>query len=177
MALIKTVGYEEAEGKVKEVYDRLMETARTIPLPMKMMSASPDLLAVQIQSLGHYFRHPTLGFSLLGHIRLLVAHHFNYQYCVEFNSSLLQVLAETTDEQLEAVKAEPSAADLDDRDKAMLLFVLKAVFTPDETVQADVDSLKDMGWTEKDIFEATHHGADMIRHGTLFKAFRMAEGK
>lgn len=175
MALIKTVAVADAEGKVKEVYDRLMETARTVPRPMQMMSASPDLLAIQIQSLGHYFRHPTLGFSLLAHIRLLVAHHFNYPYCVEFNSSLLQMLTDMTDEQLEAVKADPAAAPLDEKDKAMLLFVLKCVLSPDETGQGDVDVLKKMDWTEKDIFEAAHHGADMVRHGTLFKAFKIAE--
>jgi len=175
MALIQTVTAEEAEGKVKEVYDRLMETARVIPRPMQMMSASPDLLAIQIQSLGYYFRHPTLGFALLGHIRLLVAHHFNYPYCVDFNSSLLQMLTEITDEQLDAVKADPAEAPLEAKDKAMLLFVLKSVKTPDSVEQVDVDALKEMNWTEKDIFEATHHGADMIRHGTLFKAFNMAE--
>lgn len=175
MALIQTVSAEDAEGKVKEVYEKLMETARVIPRPMQMMSVSPDLLAIQIQSLGHYFRHPTLSFSLLAHIRLLVANHFKYPYCVEFNSSLLQMLTDITDEQLDAVKADPTTAPLDDRDKEMLLFVLKCVITPDAVVQTDVDSLKKMDWTEKDIFEAAHHGADMIRHGTLFKAFKIAE--
>lgn len=175
MALIQTVDLEAAEGQVKEVYDRLMETARTIPLPMKMMSASPDLLAVQIQGLAHFFRHPTLGGPLLGYIRLLVAHRFNYPYCVEFNSGLLQMLTEITDEQLDEVKADPSQALLDEKDKALLLFVLKSVTSPDDVNRQDLDALKALGWTEKDIFEAAHHGADMIRHGTLFKTFKMAE--
>jgi len=176
MALINTVKVEEAEGAVKEVYDQLMKTARTVPLPMQMMSASPELLAVQVQSLGHYFRHPTLSFALLGHIRLAVAHNFSYEYCVEFNSGLLQMLTEITDEQLDAVKADPSTAPLEENDKAMLLFVIKCVSEPDSVQQGDVEDLKKMGWTDKDIFEAAHHGADMIRHGTLFKAFKMAEG-
>ncbi|NNK93130.1 MAG: hypothetical protein HKP41_02140 [Desulfobacterales bacterium] len=175
MALIQMVAAENAEGKVKEVYDRLMETARVIPRPMQMMSASPDLLAIQIQALGHYVRHPTLGFDLLAYIRLFVAHNFNYPYCVAFNSGLLQMLTEITDEQLEAVKADPAMALLEERDKAMLLFVIKSVTTPDDVEQADVTELKKMDWTEKDIFEAAHHGADMIRHGTLFKAFKIAE--
>ncbi len=175
MALLHTVAGEKADGKVKEVYDQLMKTARVIPRPMQMMSASPDLLAIQVQFLNHYYRHPTLGFALLAHIRLLVAHHFNYPYCIDFNTSLLQMLTEITDEQLDAVKADPSAAPLGDKDRAMLLFVLKCVKTPDATAPADIDALKEMGWTEKDIFEATQHGADMIRHGTLFKAFKMAE--
>jgi alkylhydroperoxidase family enzyme len=173
MALIQTVAADDAQGKVKEVYETLMETARTIPLPMKMMSASPELLAVQIQSLSHYFRHPTLGGVLLAYIRLLVANHFNYLYCVEFNSGLLQMVSDITDEQLETVKIDPAAALLEDNDKAMLLFVLKSVTSPDSVNQEDVDALKEIGWTEKDIFEATHHGADMIRHGTLFSAFKM----
>jgi len=175
MALIQTVDPENAEGKVKEVYEQLIKIARVIPRPMQMMSASPDLLAIQIQSLGHYFRHPTLGFSLLAHIRLLVAHHFNYPYCIEFNASLLQMLADVTDEELDAVKADPAEAVLDDRDKALLLFVLKCVTNPDSVKKTDMDTLKEMDWSEKDIFEAAHHGADMIRHGTLFKAFKIAE--
>jgi len=175
MALIKTVAFEDAEGTVKDVYDQLMETARTVPLPMKMMSASPGLLAVQVQGLAHFFRHPTLGGPLLGYIRLLVAHRFNYQYCVEFNSGLLQMLTDVTDKQLEAAKADPTQAPLDEKDIAMLLFVLKSVSSPDDVSQRDVDALKERGWTEKDLFEAAHHGADMIRHGTLFKTFNMAE--
>ena len=175
MALLHTVTAEDATGKVKEVYDQLMKTARVIPRPMQMMSASPDLLAIQVQFLNHYFRHPTLGFALLAHIRLLVSHHFKYPYCVDFNTSLLQMLTDITDEQLEAVKADPAAAPLNEKDKAMLLFVLKCVKTPDATTKGDIDALKKMDWSEKDIFEATQHGADMIRHGTLFKAFKMAE--
>jgi alkylhydroperoxidase family enzyme len=175
MALLHTVAAEDATGKVKEVYDQLMKTARVIPRPMQMMSASPDLLAIQVQFLNHYFRHPTLSFALLAHIRLLVSHHFNYPYCIEFNSSLLQMLTDITDEQLEAVKADPAAAPLSEKDKAMLLFVLKCVKTPDATTKEDIDALKTLGWTEKDIFEATQHGADMVRHGILFKAFKMAE--
>ena len=132
MALIQTVAMEDAEGKVKEVYGKLMETVRVIPRPMLMMSVSPDLLAIQIQF---------LGFGLLAHIRLLVADYINYPYCVEFTSGLLQMLSNITDEQLDTVKADPAAAPLED----------------------------------KDIFEVAHHGADMVRHGTLLKAFKMAE--
>ncbi len=175
MALLHTIAAEEATGKVKGVYDQLMKTARVIPRPMQMMSASPDLLAIQVQFLNHYYRHPTLGFALLAHIRLLVSHHFNYAYCVDFNTSLLQMLTDISDEQLDSVKANPATASLDEKDKAMLLFVLKCVKTPDATEKKDIDGLKKMDWTEKDIFEATQHGADMIRHGTLFKAFKMAE--
>jgi len=173
MALIKTVSPEEATGKVKEVYDVMMEKARVIPKPFQMMSPSPALLEIMLQSLGYYFEHPSLSFQLLTHIRLLVAQVYKYEYCVDFNSGILQMLANVTDEQLENLKSDPKQAPLNDKDKAMLLFVLKAVKTPDSVEQKDVDALHELGWTDQDILEATHHGADMVRHGILFKTFKM----
>lgn len=55
----------------------------------------------------------------------------------------------------------------------MLLFVLKAIQTPEATVQPDIDRLHDLGWTDTDILDATFHGADMVRHAIMFKAFQM----
>ncbi|MEA3437636.1 MAG: hypothetical protein U9R43_14295 [Thermodesulfobacteriota bacterium] len=173
MALIKTVSPDEATGKVKEVYDVMMEKARVIPKPFQMMSPSPALLEIMLQSLGYYFEHPSLSFQLLTHIRLLVAQAYKYEYCVDFNSDILQMLANVTDEQLDNLKSDPKQAPLNDKDMAMLLFVLKAVKTPDSVDQKDVDALHELEWTDQDIIEATHHGADMVRHGILFKTFKM----
>lgn len=173
MALIKTVSPEEATGKVKQVYDVMLEKARAIPKPFQMMSPSPALLEIMLQTLGYYMEHPRLSFQLLTHIRLLVAQLYNYEYCVDFNAGILQMLANVTDEQLENLKSDPKQAPLNDKDKAMLLFVLKAVKAPDSVEQKDVDALHDQGWTDQDIIEATNHGADMVRHGILFKTFKM----
>ena len=173
MALIQTVSRENAEGKVKDVYDKMMETVGTIPKPLKMLSVSPELLSMQMEPMGYFMAHPTLTFPLLAHIRLLVAHHFNYGYCVEFNSGILQMFAEVTDEQLDATLADPAGARLDEKELALLQFVLKAIKTPDAVGEEDIAPLHVLGWTDRDIFDATAHGADMVRHGTLFKAFKM----
>lgn len=110
MALIQTVSQEEAEGKVKEIYDEMMKKARVIPKPFQMMSPSPSLLSLAGESIDYYFKHPRLSFPLLTHIRLLVALDFKYEYCVNFNSGILQMLSDVTDEQLEALKADPAQA-------------------------------------------------------------------
>ena len=51
MALIQTVSPDQAEGKVREVYDMMMEKARVIPKPFEMMSPSPELLSLAGQSI------------------------------------------------------------------------------------------------------------------------------
>ena len=55
------------------------------------------------------------------------------------------------------------------------MFVHKAVTRPETTTREDVAALRELGWTDSDILDATSHGADMVRHGTLFKAFKMDE--
>jgi len=64
------------------------------------------------------------------------------------------MLANVTDEQLDAMKADPAQSQLNEKDKAMLLFVLRAVKSPEAVEQKDVDALHDLGWTDQDILEA-----------------------
>jgi len=175
MALIKTVQPEEAEGKVKEAYSAFMAVAGMVPKPFEMLSPSPELLTTQGKVMGYYFSHPTLGFPLLAHIRYLVALHCDYQYCINLNSGLLKNLAGLSEEQISSLSADPEKAPLEDKDKAILLFVLKAVKTPETVEHKDVDALHDLGWEDKDILDAVHHGAGMVSAGIMFKTFKMGE--
>jgi alkylhydroperoxidase family enzyme len=55
--------------------------------------------------------------------------------------------------------------------RALLLFVLKVVRAPEAVQAADVEALREMGWTDPDIFDAAFHGTSMISASRLFKAF------
>ena len=175
MALIQTIDPKEATGSVKEVYDKMLKVAPVVPKPLQMMSPSPDLLSIVFQSLTYFLKNSSFSPLLLAHIRLLVAHQFDYRYCVAFNTSVMQMLSDLTDDQIEQLKKDPSTAGLEDKEKQLLLFVLKAVDTPTAIGEADVSALREMGWTDQEMVEATHYGADMVRHGILFKAFKMDE--
>jgi len=67
------------------------------------------------------------------------------------------------------------SAPLEEKDKAMLLFVLKAVQTSDAVEQGDVDALRGLGWDDRDIIDAANHGADMVSAGLMFRAFKMGD--
>ena len=175
MSLIKTVKYEEAQGEVKEVYDAVKAVAQTVPKPLQMASISPGLLKIQGQILQYYLNHPRLSFPLMAHIRFLVASHAGYDYCINFNGSLLSTWLGVGEEQLEAMQKDPSQANLEDKDRALLAFVIKAVQAPDSTTKAEVEQLHGLGWTDQDIYEALYHGANMVSAGIAFKALKMGE--
>ena len=172
MALLKTVTQEEAEGEIAATYDMFLKTAGTVPKPMEMASISPSLMKLQVELVGYYMNHPTLKFPLLAHIRYLVATDQDYNFCIDFNSNLLQFLG-NTEEGLTELVADPAKADLDEKDKALLLFVLKALRSPDEVIGEEVDTLHNLGWKDSDIFDAVNHGAGMIAPSIMMRAFQI----
>ena len=78
-----------------------------------------------------------------------------------------------TDEDIEKMEKDPLQAPLDDKDRAMVAFVMKAVKSPDAVEKQDMDQLHDMGWTDGDILDALSHGTNMIASSILMKTFKM----
>ena len=172
MALIQTMNSENAEGKVKDIYDRFMEKVGMVPKPFELLSASPDLMGIQEQILGYFMGHSSLGFPLLSHIRYLVAVSQDYSYCTELNKNFLKMQG-LEDADVLNLTNDPEKTLLEEKDKSMLLFVLKAVKDPSAVEQKDISSLRDLGWKDKDIFDALYHGVSMINHSMMMKAFNM----
>ena len=172
MSLLETVAPDKAEGDVEKAYSFFTNNGIPIPKPFEMMSASPELLKIQSQLLTYFTSHPTLGFPLLSMIRYLVAREYNYAFCTDFNYNFLKMQG-MEDAEIEDAVSSPETAPLEDKDKALLVFVLKAIKTPDAVTAEDVDNLHQMGWTDRDILDATVHGSGMIGPSFLMKAFKM----
>lgn len=174
MALIKLTEQNEATGRVAEIYESMINTMGFIPNAFKVFSPSAHVLDKQFGNLGYYMRHKTLGGKLLAFIRLLVSDQEQCAYCVGMNSGILLqygVLPET----LAGIKQDPSKAPLDEKELALLLFVLKVVNDSNSTTQADVDHLRGLGWTDADILEATYHGTTQVGVDKIFNAFKIEQ--
>jgi hypothetical protein len=170
MARISTVSPEKAEGVIKQGYEMFMEKVGIIPKPMEMMSASPALFDMQLKRIGYYSKHPALGFALLVHIRYLAAHTLNYSFCQDFNGLVLKKLG-LTDDDIRNIEADPENALLEDNEKAMLAFVIKSMKKPDSITQSDIDSLKELGWADRDMVDALAQGVSMIDHSIMMQVF------
>jgi alkylhydroperoxidase family enzyme len=173
MALIKTVEPDQADGEIKEAYDMLKAVAGGVPKPLQLMSASPKLFEINMQALKYYMSHPSLNPVLLACIRFVAAGHCEYPYCIDMNKKILTGMVGLSEEQVEQLMKDPANTDLPSKDKAMLQLVIKAIQTPEDVQQADVDKVRELGWSDSDIFEAVIHGANMVSMGIAFNAFKM----
>ncbi|MCP4020574.1 MAG: hypothetical protein GY729_01925 [Desulfobacteraceae bacterium] len=175
MPLLETVKPEDAQGKVKEAYDFFNGMAGMIPLPIQMVSTSPDLLSNLIDTVKYYVNESNLSFSLLAHIRLLVAKEEDYPYCLNLNQTILKDMGGLSQEQVDAVLEDEGQASLEEKEVEMLKFVMKVVKDPAMSEMSDISKLRELGWTDKDIYEAVYEGFLMIIRGMTFKTFKMGE--
>ncbi|OGP52022.1 MAG: hypothetical protein A2Y79_12160 [Deltaproteobacteria bacterium RBG_13_43_22] len=172
MSFLKTIKLEGAEGEIKDSYSLFLEQAGMIPKPMEMFSVSPELFKKRLDMTMYYRNHPKLDFSLLTCIRYAVASEFDSLPCVQFNGNLLrrQGLEESD---LEKLRSDPTSAPLEEAEKAMLIFVPKALKSPESVTQEDIEGLHGMGWTDRDIFDAVNHGAITFVSSVMMRIFRI----
>ncbi|MGO9569606.1 MAG: carboxymuconolactone decarboxylase family protein [Desulfomonilaceae bacterium] len=172
MALVKTTPPEKAEGQLAELYAEVEQMFGMVPNNVRLLGVSPALLENQLQLIGHYMGHATLSTPFLAMTRMLVSKACHSPYCQNLNSGLL-LKAGFTKEQVGAMQADPTQAPLDEKQKALLLFVLKACDNPHSVAAEDVDRLGSLGWSEVDIVDAVAHGARMVGTNILFDTFKI----
>lgn len=170
MFLLNHVEPDKAEGAVAEAY-AVFPPGMPPAAPLIMMSASPELARLQSKIIGYYIGHPTLDMGTLSMIRYLAAAEVGYDFCVGFNSHLLQLAGGMTPDELKVLRETPEKMDLEAPQKALILFALKVLRTPEQVQAADIDALHGLGWKDVEIFDAAFHATSMIGVSKVFKAF------
>ena len=105
-------------------------------------------------------------------IRYLVAKQYDFVFCTGFNKGFLEKQG-MTEEDIQKMTEDPFQAPLEDKERTMLEFVMKAIKTPDAVAQEDMDRLHEMGWFDGDILDALAHGTNMVGSSILMKTFKM----
>ena len=107
-----------------------------------------------------------------GSIRYLVAHNLDYRFCMDFNKHILkkQGLEEAD---IRKMEADPAQSLLEENERAMLAFVVKAVQAPGSVTAEDIDRLRELGWEDRDMVDALSQGVGMIDHAIMAQVFQM----
>ncbi|MBF0457614.1 MAG: hypothetical protein HQK99_06945 [Nitrospirae bacterium] len=174
MPLIKTVSPEEATGKTAEIFSTIKGVMGKVPNPMQLYAVSPAIFEGTFNVMGYFMNHPTLNMGFLTFVRMLVSVGTNCTYCIDMNKGRLIQSGIGIDVLNETIK-DPRKAPLPEKEKALLLFVLKAVKNPHSVVGSDVDELRGLGWSERDIFDALVHGANMVAADILIDTFKVEQ--
>ena len=173
MSILQTVKPEAATGEVAAIYAQMEKMMGGVPAPFQLYSPNPFLLKQQVEYVGTIMEHPTLSMPLTTCIRMLVSQEGKCEYCIGMNAGLLVNMMGWTLEQVAATQADFNNSPLSDKEKVMLGLVLKMTHDPHSIGAADLQKVRDAGWTDSDILDAVNHGARMVAGDILINGFKV----
>ncbi|PLX22670.1 MAG: hypothetical protein C0597_02120 [Marinilabiliales bacterium] len=172
MSLLNYVKREEATGHIAEIYDMLEERIKVIPNVVQFYTASPELFGKLMGLIGHFIDHPKLEREMVAYTRMLISHKSKAEYCVKLQSGILRSM-EISEQDLDVAKEDYTKVRLNDKNRALVCFVLDMMFDKLENAKSRIEELKEHGWTDKDIFEASVMGAIQKGMVNVIKTFEV----
>jgi len=163
------VGQEEAVEKMLVAANEVMGF---VPDPLLLMGVSPDILSEFTEFLSYYEMHPRLNSNLLAMMRYLVASRNDCKYCVTTSEGIMVENGMDLDD-LRSAQEDPSTAPLPQKEKVLLILVLKMVLNSDEVEAADLEIAHANGWEDKDIYEAANYTVRNYAVDLLLKALKV----
>ncbi|MEN9501209.1 MAG: hypothetical protein RI964_494 [Pseudomonadota bacterium] len=173
MSYLNTTTPSDATGEVAAIYQEITAAFGGVPSIIQALSTQPFYLKQQWEWIKHTIHNPDLSGALQAVIRMTVSQATACAYCIDMNAGMLINMFGWTAEQVAATQADPANANLDEREKALLLFVLKAVKDSTSTTQADVDALRAFGYADNAIFEGLAIGARMVAADLISNALHV----
>ena len=175
MSLLNIPTVENATGEIKEIFDEIQGMFGSVPNGIRLWSASPEALKGQWNHIKQRMSKDKENQKLHTIIRYLVSDESNCKYCVGFNGGMLMNMYGVSQDELTAMKDDPSSAPLDSKNKALLVFAMKAIKDADAVNSEDINALKDLGINETEIFDIVHAASHMLVVDTLFKTFKVEQ--
>jgi alkylhydroperoxidase family enzyme len=177
MPIIKTYEKEEAKGELKELYDQIIQLRGEVGNNAKLFSSSPAILKQQMEFIKYYMSHETLSTEFLAAIRILVSNTQKCKFCIDFNTAMLINMFGWSLEEIEVMKKDIKQAKFDDKEKSLLEFVISSIKDAHSATHDNMESLRNLGWSDKDILDALNHGARMLATDIVFNTFKINDYK
>lgn len=103
-------------------------------------------------------------------LRFYVASQNGFNYCIKFNQVLFLAKGYTL-QQLGALEVSKDNLPLDSKHQILFSETINAIDNPEVFTAETLEKLKDIGWTDADIFDAVDHGAFLFKVSKILKAY------
>jgi uncharacterized peroxidase-related enzyme len=159
MAWIKTIPFEAATGKLKQLYARVTGPDNNVDNIMMMHSLRPHTMEAHMAVYKYVLHHSAneIPKCFLEAIGVWVSQLNGCDYCVQHHfAGMKRLLAD--DPRSDALRAaipanDISAMPLDAREQAAMRYAQRLTQAPAEMVEIDVEALRMAGWSDGEILE------------------------
>ncbi|PHS58714.1 MAG: hypothetical protein COB17_01845 [Sulfurimonas sp.] len=173
MSLLKTVAVNEADAKVKNIYEEINAAFGSIPNAFQFFSIEPKILEFQWNNAKDILSMAKENQQYYLLLEYIVSDDNKCDYCISLLKSMLINMFGMTNEQILEVKKDPSSAPLSKANIDLLLFTLKALKDSESVDASDIKTLENIGFTQKEIFNSVRTAGQIFMYNILFRTFKV----
>jgi len=152
MSWIAEVPEHEAEGRLKDCYERIRKAlGRVIPF-YRAFSPSPRLLGAHLDFYGALGAPGALSKLRREYIATAVSADNGCAHCTQLHGGFLRALG-ADPALVQRLATDPSATALPPADRAIVDYALKLTRAPRAMTRADVEALRGHGFSDAEVFE------------------------
>jgi len=162
---------QEQSAELKEITLKIEKLFGNVPPNFELLgNIDVNILKDFLTYVFKLMNHKTINPDYFGFLRLFIANQESFNYCIGFNTKLLQ----NRNYDLEVInssKSDLKQIPFDDKHKVLALKSIKAIFDSKNFNQNDFKELYNVGWSDKDIFNSIEHAGFMLRNGRILTAY------
>ena len=161
------------EDKVNEIFKGIEDYVGFVPDGLRLYSISPPLLENYVRNIIYFNQGgTTLPRPLCTMIRYLVSWNADCSFCIDLNEMFMTNMNYSLDE-VRAARDNPDLAPLEKNERALLKFAVRSVDDPDSITEADMDEVRQHGWSDREIFDAVAQAAGNRSFNTMLRTFKV----
>ncbi len=159
------------QARLEKIYKKVKALYGEVPPQVYFLGAiGADYLEAFVKNVAYIARHPAIKPDLFAFIRLHIAYREGYPFCSIFNRALLKKRG-YDDKACEAAIADIEAVPFDAKHRQLARFAIKAMYDSTSCHSADFTRLYEMGWRQRDVFDAVEHAGTILRNGRILTAY------
>ncbi len=148
MSWIKEIEYEKAEGKTKEVYDKIKDQRGKLSNIMKVQSLMPEAMDHHLNLyLSIMFKDRSLSRERCEMIGVVVSSINGCDYCVNHHAEALNHFWKDQDK-IKELEENYENLDISKKERKMLDFVKISTEKPDSIKREDINGLRKAGFSD-----------------------------
>ncbi|AKF25294.1 alkylhydroperoxidase [Sulfurovum lithotrophicum] len=155
MAYIELPEFEEMSPVIQEKARPIMEKTGKLGEIFKLLAVDEKIyFATDAMVQGYLLDETHLSYDIKEAIALLISRENSCKMCVDVHRGIAKMLG-LRDERIEEILRGVEEIDTDEKEKALLNFCIRASRKDNYKIQKEeIDALKAMGWSDKEILEA-----------------------
>lgn len=155
MAHIELVEFEDMTSKIQEKARPILEKTGKLGEIFKLLAIDEKVyFATNMMVQKYLLDETTLSYDIKEAIALLISQENGCKMCVDVHKSIAKMLG-LSDEKIEQILEGVDAMDVDAKERALLNFCIKAASKENyKILKEEIETLKEMGWSEKQVLEA-----------------------